>query len=84
MKTIAKNIKLHRLYSNLSQPQLAKATKISQQNISRWENGIIIPNIEFCIILADFYGISIDELVGHAPNVRKQKKCYLSHHSNRF
>lgn len=65
MKTITKNIKLHKLYSNLTQTQIAKATKISQQNISRWENDIIIPNIEFCIILADIYRISIDELVGH-------------------
>ena len=36
----------------------------SHQNINRWEKGEVIPNIDFCVKLADFYGISLDELVG--------------------
>ena len=47
-----------------SQRELAKATGIKQQNISRWENNLAIPSIENCEILADFYGITLDELVG--------------------
>ncbi len=49
---------------NLSQEQLAKATGISQQAISFWEQNKRTPNMDDCIILADFYGITLDELVG--------------------
>lgn len=48
----------------LSQSALAKKTGIPQQTISAWENDTNIPSIEMCIKLADFYGISLDELVG--------------------
>lgn len=48
----------------LSQSQLAEKTGISHQNISRWESGKILPSIDFCVKLADFYGITLDELIG--------------------
>ena len=57
-------LKQQRESMGLSQSQLAKKTGIKQQNISRWENNQAIPSIENCEILADFYGISIDELIG--------------------
>lgn len=49
---------------NLSQRDLAKATGISQQAISFWEQDKRTPNMDDCIKLADFYNISLDELVG--------------------
>lgn len=48
----------------LSQVELAKKVGTSHQNINRWERGEVLPNIDFCVKLADFYGISLDELVG--------------------
>ena len=59
-----KNLKYHRQERNLSLLDVEKATGISNENLSRWENNKNIPNIDFCIILADFYGITLDELVG--------------------
>ena len=51
--------------SGFSQVGLSKATGISQENISRWEANKVIPNVDFCVQLADFYGISVDDLIGH-------------------
>lgn len=48
----------------LSQRDLAKETGISQQAISFWEQNKRTPNMDDCIKLADFYNISLDELVG--------------------
>ena len=48
----------------LSQSAVAKRINTSHQNISRWESGKILPNIDFCVKLADLYGISLDELIG--------------------
>ena len=59
-----KEFKNFRKSFNLSQEQLAKATGISQQAISCWEQNKRTPNMDDCITLADFYGITLDELVG--------------------
>ncbi|MDE7297171.1 MAG: helix-turn-helix transcriptional regulator [Clostridia bacterium] len=50
--------------SNLTQTELAKATGLKQQMISHWEAHKGLPNIDFCVRLAEFYNISLDELVG--------------------
>lgn len=64
MINFGENLKFHRECAGLNQPELAKQLGISQANISRWERGAVMPSIEFCIKLADFYGITIDELLG--------------------
>lgn len=61
---ISKYIKQARELKKLSQMQVAKATRITQGAISLWENGERIPNIIDMIKLADYYNISLDELVG--------------------
>ena len=58
-------MKQQREFSGLSQNKLSQLTGIKQANISYWENNLKEPGIANCILLADFYGISIDELVGH-------------------
>jgi len=57
-------LKQQRKLNGLTQKQLSEATGIVQPNISAWENNIYSPNIDFCVKLADFYGITLDELVG--------------------
>ena len=57
-------LKYQREINGLSQNELAKKTNIAQQNISRWEAGIAMPSLDACIKLAEFYGITLDELVG--------------------
>lgn len=57
-------LKNHREVAGISQLELSKKIGTSHQNINRWERGEVLPNIDFCVKLADFYGISIDELIG--------------------
>lgn len=57
-------LRYQRETAGLNKSELAKALNISHQNISRWEAGSVLPNIDFCVQLADFYGITLDELVG--------------------
>lgn len=65
MENYGNALKYQREIAGLSQRELAKQTKLKQANISRWEKGEVLPNIDFCVILADFYGISVDDLIGH-------------------
>ena len=57
-------IKELRMEKGLSQRELAAKTKIKQANISRWEAGLVVPNINDVWLLADFFDVSIDYLVG--------------------
>ena len=66
-------LKMQREFSGLSQTEVAKKTGITQAAISRWEDDLRIPNIENCILLADLYEITLDELVGR-EFVPTQKK----------
>ena len=63
--SIGYHLKMQRELAKLTQGELAKETGITQAAISRWEDDLRVPNIESCIKLADFYGISVDELIGH-------------------
>ena len=66
MLNYGESLKYHRESNGLSQSELAKQTGLKQQMISWWEAGKGLPNIEFCVKLADYYGISLDELVGRS------------------
>jgi DNA-binding XRE family transcriptional regulator len=64
MKYYGNELKHHRQEANLNQETLAKLINTSQQNISRWENNEVEPSISYCVALADYYKISLDELIG--------------------
>ena len=64
MRNYGEILKEHRKASGKSLLEVEKETGISNQNLSRWERGEVIPSIAFCEILADFYGLTLDELVG--------------------
>lgn len=58
------NLKELRTERKLGQVELAKAIGVSKGVISLWENGLREPNMYSLIILAKYFGVSIDELVG--------------------
>lgn len=64
MINYGKAFKEQRNIRGLTLKDIEKATGINNSNLSRWERGEILPNIDFCVRLADFYHISIDELIG--------------------
>jgi transcriptional regulator with XRE-family HTH domain len=43
--------------------QVEKDTGINNANLSRWESGKVLPNIDFCVKLANYYCVTLDELV---------------------
>lgn len=57
-------LKKLRMKRKLSQKQIAEELKISQQQYSKWEGGIITPNAETLVRLADYFDVSIDFLLG--------------------
>lgn len=61
---IGEALKYQREINGYTQNQVAEGAGISQPKICYYEKGRHLPLIDDCIRLADFYGISLDELVG--------------------
>ena len=47
----------------LTQEQLAEKIGTSNKTISRWENGNYMPPVEMLMVLSEFYGVSINEIL---------------------
>lgn len=58
------NLKEIRESQKIYQKNVAKALKIGVSTYSQWENGINEPSIGALTALADFFGCSVDYLVG--------------------
>lgn len=73
------NIKETRITNGYTQTQVSQATGIPQNTISWIENNKGIANIQQCVQLADFYGITVDELIGR--DYEKTKNAVIYNHS---
>lgn len=56
------NIQAARLRRGLTQEKLARLLDCGQQNISRWERGVVVPRDGMKIRLAELLGIPVSEL----------------------
>ena len=61
---IGEKIRALRLQQKMTQEQLADRLGVSYQSISRWENGITYPDIEFLPAIANYFSVSLDYLMG--------------------
>ena len=50
----------------LSQGELAEKLGISRQTISKYETGESVPDIEKCKVIAEYFEVSIDNLVNYS------------------
>ena len=53
-----------RIEKGIGQIELAKAVNVSKGIISLWENGLREPNMSSLIVIAKYFKVSIDFLVG--------------------
>ena len=49
----------------ITQEELAIALGVTNQAVSKWENGQNCPDIQLLPMIADYFNISIDDLMGH-------------------
>ncbi len=61
----------------MTQEQLADVFAVSFQTISKWENGINTPDISLLPVIAEFFGISMDELFDYKVNSLQYKERFI-------
>jgi transcriptional regulator with XRE-family HTH domain len=76
---IAKNLVYYRKESGLTQLQIAEKLNYSDKSISKWERAESLPDIKTLKALADFYEITINDLLSDKKRVPKleYKKRHL-------
>ncbi len=72
-------IKQLRLEKQLSQKQLGEILNVSDKTISKWETGRTLPDIEMIQKIAQYFHVSIDELINQRKGMKlKTKKLIIS------
>ena len=61
---LAQNLKELRIERNLTQSEIAKVLKVSRVVYNRYENNQRVMPIELLGVIADFYNVSVDYLLG--------------------
>lgn len=77
MGTIGSNIRKLRVSKGDTQEQLAKELQISFQSVSKWENGAASPDISFLPLIAEYFGVTIDELFSYKLNALSYKERFI-------
>ena len=68
------NLKKLRRERDMTQDALAAALGLSVQSISRYETNAAYPDIEMLPVIAGFFGVTTDFLLGFSPNAHKARR----------
>ena len=68
-----KNLKTLRHQKDLTQDELAQKLSLSVQAISRYETGAAYPDIEMLPVIAGFFGVTVDKLLGISSEARERR-----------
>lgn len=71
MEDLSANLRALRARSDMSQDELAGALHVDRQTVSNWENGNNAPSFGLMVKIADYFGVTLDELVGRSSPVAK-------------
>ena len=61
----SQNLKRLRDQRELKQREVAEGIGTDRRQISKWETGRAEPDLRSLCLLADYFGVSVDYLVGH-------------------
>ena len=68
---IGENIRNLRKAKDVTQEELAEILGVSCQSVSRWENGTCYPDMELLPMLADYFCVTVDRLIGADKTVER-------------
>ncbi len=77
MVSIGAKIKFLRKLKGITQEELSDVLHISYQAISKWENGMAQPDISILPVIANYFGVTIDELFGYKLNALTTKERFI-------
>lgn len=52
----------------LTQEEVADKIGVTRQSVAKWESGETVPDLEKCRLLADLFGVTLDDLANYVPD----------------
>lgn len=69
----AQNITAFRHKHGITQEALADFIGVTKASVSKWETGQSLPDIQMLLLLATYYDVTLDELLGYQPHLTKMQ-----------
>ena len=82
MQKIGLRLQRIRKQNGVGQKELAKKLHVQRQTISSYERGVSTPDIYILIAMADYFEVSVDELVGRKRGEKKKISLYKNKAKN--
>lgn len=73
-KSIGQKLKEARLSFSITRRELGDHAYVSQFSIANYEVGRRMPDIETLWLIADYFGMSLDDLIGRVPPAEPKAK----------
>lgn len=70
---IADNLVRLRHAKKITQQQLTDFVGVTKASVSKWEKDISKPDITILPVIAAYFGVTIDELIGYVPELSKEQ-----------
>ncbi len=74
MATVKLKVAELRKSKGIGQQDLAEALGVSFQSVSKWETGVTMPDITLLPEIAEYFSVSVDELLGLKPLPKREYK----------
>ena len=71
---LGENIRSLRVAKGITQEQLGYEMGVSAQAVSRWENGATYPDITMLPMIADFFDVTLDALMGRGQEMESGER----------
>ena len=77
MELIGTKIQTLRKNKSITQAQLAEVLSVSSQSVSKWENHLSVPDISLLPIIAQYFGITMDELFNYRLDALNYRERFI-------
>lgn len=73
MEQIGEILRRLRTERGFTQTEVASAISVTSQAVSKWENGSGMPDVSQLVPLADFFGVTVDCILGRRDNAAEEE-----------
>ncbi len=70
---LSENIIRLRKQRKMTQEEIADHLGVTKASVSKWENGLSLPDILLLPQIASLFDVSVDELIGYMPQLSKEQ-----------
>jgi transcriptional regulator with XRE-family HTH domain len=67
------NIARYRKGKGITQEELAEFAGVTKASVSKWETGATVPDVQMLPVLAAYFDVTVDELLGYEAQLTKEQ-----------